>query len=78
MRRLTPAASQSLMSLLVPRGCGGKRVENFTRLETFGDNAVSSVNDVQWVKVYVDPTSREVFSFQPKIVPANRLASPAP
>jgi len=56
----------------------GKRVENFTRVETFGDNAVNGVNDVQWVKVYVDPTSREVFSFQPKIVPANRLASPPP
>jgi hypothetical protein len=27
----------------------GKRVENFTRLETFGDNAINGVNDVQWV-----------------------------
>src|SRR5262245_57938069 len=36
----------------------GKRIENFTRLETFGDNQQSGVNDVQWVKVLVDPTSR--------------------
>jgi hypothetical protein len=28
--------------------------------------------------VSVDPRSREVFSYQPMIVPANRLAVPAP
>ena len=56
----------------------GRRLENFTRVETFGDNAANGNNDVQWVKVTVDPRSREVFSFQPQIVPANRTAVPAP
>ncbi|MGI8595219.1 MAG: hypothetical protein ACR2ML_12800 [Solirubrobacteraceae bacterium] len=56
----------------------GQRLENFTRLETFGDHAENNNNDVQWVRVDVDPRSREVFSFQPQIVPANRTAVPAP
>jgi hypothetical protein len=29
------------------------------------------------VKVLVDPQSRDVFAFQPKIVPANRVAVPS-
>ena len=63
----------------------GKRLENFTRVETFGDNASKTIpsdpkdtNDVQWVKVIVNPTSREVFSYQAQIVPGNRVAVPAP
>src|SRR5262245_23849558 len=58
----------------------GVRLENFTRVETFGDNAsnVTLTNDVQWVKVLVDPKSREVFAYQAQIVPANRVAVPAP
>jgi hypothetical protein len=32
---------------------------------------------VNWVKVIVDPNSREVFSYQPQIVPANHAAVPA-
>jgi hypothetical protein len=56
----------------------GRRLENFTRVETFGDNAVNELNDVQWVKVLVDPKSRDVFAFQPQIVPADRVAVPAP
>ena len=56
----------------------GQRLENFTRLETFGDHQENGTNDVNWVKVLVDPNSREVFSFQPQIVPANRTAVPAP
>ncbi len=56
----------------------GRRLENFTRLETFGDHAENDNNDVQWMRVDVDPRSREVFSFQPQIVPANRTAVPAP
>ena len=56
----------------------GRRLENFTRLETFGDNAANGTNDVNWVKVLVDARSREVFAFQPQIVPANRVAVPAP
>jgi hypothetical protein len=58
----------------------GRRLENFTRVETFGDNAtaVTLNNEVQWVKVLVDPKSREVFAYQAQIVPGNRIAVPAP
>ena len=55
----------------------GLRVENFTRVETFGDhagNAASDTNEVQWVKALVDPRSRDVFAFEPEIVPANAAA----
>jgi hypothetical protein len=56
----------------------GRRLENFTRVETFGDNQANGNNDVQWVKVVIDPQSREVFSYEQQIVPANRVAVPAP
>jgi hypothetical protein len=62
----------------------GRRVENFTRVETFGDhafggaNAAWDTNDVHWVKVLVDPNGRDVFAFQPQIVSANRVAVPSP
>ena len=56
----------------------GRRLENFTRVETFGDSAANGNNDVNWIKVNVDPRSREVFSYQLAIVPANRTAVPAP
>ena len=56
----------------------GRRVENFTRAETPGDSPQNGNNDVQWLKVLVEPRSREVFSFQPQIVPRNRVAVPAP
>jgi hypothetical protein len=56
----------------------GRRLENFTRVETFGDNQANGNNDVNWLKVIVDPHSREVFSYEPQIVPANRTAVPAP
>lgn len=56
----------------------GARLENFTRVETFGDHAENGNNDVHWLKVDVDPDSRDVFSFQPQIVPGNRTAVPAP
>jgi hypothetical protein len=56
----------------------GRRLENFTRVETFGDNQGNGNNDVQWVKALVDPQSGDVFAFQPQIVPANRVAVPAP
>jgi hypothetical protein len=56
----------------------GRRLENFTRVETVGDHQENGNNDVHWLKVTVDPASREVFSFQPQIVPANRTAVPAP
>ena len=62
----------------------GRRVENFTRVETFGDHAFGAAhpewdtNDVHWVKALVDPQSRDVFAFQPQVVPANRVAVPSP
>jgi hypothetical protein len=56
----------------------GRRLENFTRIETFGNNPANGNNDVQWVKVQVDARTREVFSYQPQIVPGNRTAVPAP
>jgi hypothetical protein len=56
----------------------GRRLENFTRVETFGDNQANGNNDVNWLKVIVDPRSREVFAYQPQIVPDNRTAVPAP
>jgi hypothetical protein len=56
----------------------GRRLENFTRVETFGNSAGNGNNDVQWLKVTVDPRSREVFSYQAMIVPGNRVAVPAP
>ena len=39
----------------------GARLENFTRVETFGDHQENGTNDVTWLKVLVDPHSREVF-----------------
>jgi hypothetical protein len=56
----------------------GRRLEDFTRVETFGDDAGNGTNDVQWLRVDVDPRSREVLSYQAQIVPANRVAVPAP
>jgi hypothetical protein len=56
----------------------GARLENFTRVETFGDHQENGINDVHWLKVMVDARSREVFSYQPQIVPGNRTAVPAP
>jgi hypothetical protein len=55
----------------------GRRLENFTRVETFGDNQGNGNNDVHWLKVLVDAKSREVFFYQPQMVPANRTAVPA-
>lgn len=43
----------------------GRLVENFTRVETFGDPYV------HWVRVRVDPQQGEVFSFQQQIVEGN-------
>lgn len=60
------------------QNAAGLRLENFTRVETFGNNAANGNNDVQWLKVNVDARTREVFSFEPQIVPGNRVAVPAP
>lgn len=56
----------------------GRRLENFVRVETFGDNQANGDNDVHWLKVFVDDRTREVFTFEPQIVPANRTAVPQP
>ena len=56
----------------------GRRLENFTRVETYGDNQANGTNDVNWLRVDVDSRSREVFSYQPQVVPGNRVAVPAP
>jgi hypothetical protein len=56
----------------------GRRLENFTRVETLGDNQANGNNDVHWLKVLIDANSREVFLCQPQIVPANRTAVPLP
>jgi hypothetical protein len=56
----------------------GRRLENFTRVETFGDNQANGDNDVHWVKALVDPHSRDVFAFQAQIVPGNRISVPSP
>jgi hypothetical protein len=53
----------------------GLRIENFTRVETFGDNQAQGTNDNNWVKALVDPTSRDVFAFEPIIVPTNTSTS---
>ena len=46
----------------------GLKVENFTRVETFGEL------DNHWLHVTVDPTSRNVFVFDQRIVTANLIA----
>ena len=56
----------------------GQRLENFTRVETFGDNQQNGNNDVHWLKVWVDAARRDVFAFEPQIVPGNRTAVAAP
>lgn len=60
------------------QNAAGQRIENFSRVETFGDNQQNGNNDVNWLKVSVDPKSREVFGYQPQIGPGNRTAVPAP
>ena len=49
----------------------GRRLQNFTRIETFGDHAEADSTDVQWVKVLIGPGSPEVFAYQPQVVPGN-------
>jgi hypothetical protein len=56
----------------------GFRVENFTRVETFGDHQEAGDNDVNWLKVTVDVHTREIFSYQPQLVPANTLSGLTP
>ncbi len=48
----------------------GRPVENFTRVETFGNP------ELHWIEVQVEPSSRGVFTFRPQLVPGNRAAMP--
>jgi hypothetical protein len=43
----------------------GAVIENFTRVEVFGEP------QVHWVRVKVDAATREIFSFQQEIIPEN-------
>ena len=52
-------------------GDNSRVIPNFTRIETFG-----SAN-IQWVKVTVDPTSRNVFVVEPMIVGQKPQVTPA-
>jgi hypothetical protein len=49
-----------------------RRIENATRIETFG------ADDVHWLRVAVDPKSDEVFSVHQEIVDANLEQHPQP
>ena len=44
-----------------------RRLENFTRVETFGEN------DNHWLHVTVDPNNPNVFAFDQRIVTANLI-----
>ncbi len=44
-----------------------RRIENFTRVETFG------TDDVHWLRVTIDPKDPQVFMFRQQIVEANRV-----
>jgi hypothetical protein len=48
-----------------PLATATSMISNLTRVETFGSP------NVHWIKVSVDPTSRDVFTFHPMIVPGN-------
>jgi len=50
----------------------GSLVENFTRVETFGEP------DIHWVRVTVDPRESEVFSFHQELVPGNMARTEEP
>ena len=49
----------------------GERVENFTRVETFGSPVVG------WVRTGVDSSNPEVFTFQPEMVEENTVENTA-
>ncbi|QSA97407.1 metallophosphoesterase [Methylococcus sp. EFPC2] len=49
-----------------------RRIENLTRVETFG------ADDVHWLRVVVDPNSSEVFSVHQEIVEKNLEQHPLP
>jgi hypothetical protein len=40
----------------------GLTVQNFTRVETFGDHQEQGIDNVHWVKALIDPNSKDVFA----------------
>jgi hypothetical protein len=54
------------------------RGSRISRVQTFGGNQQNGNNEVHWLKVLVDAGARDVFAYQPRIVPANGVAIPAP
>lgn len=54
------------------------RAWRISRASKRSDNQQNGNNGVNWLKVVVDPDSREVFSYQPQIVQGSRTAVPAP
>ena len=85
---LTDRAAQHVQNYLAKRGKGvgvrfGVRTTGCScmayKLE-FVDSASAEDQafESHGVKVFVDPNSREVFAYQPQIVPANRTAVPLP
>ena len=50
----------------------GRRLENFTRVQTFG------TPDHHWVEAIIDPTDPDVFAFRPRLVRDNLYEHPKP
>jgi hypothetical protein len=44
-----------------------RRIENFTRVETFGNP------DVHWLQVTIEPNDPQVFTFRQRIIDNNRV-----
>lgn len=55
---------------VLPWDSSGNRLENFTRVETFGNP------NTHWVKARIDTKSKNVFSFEQMIVEKNRAVVP--
>ena len=49
----------------INRSTGGGVLTNFTRVETFG------ARNTHWVIGTIDPKNPNLFTFEPRIVPAN-------
>jgi hypothetical protein len=51
---------------------GASCIEHFTRVETFGSP------NVHWIRVSVDPSDPQVFTFKPEIVRQNLVQHGSP
>lgn len=65
----TPPFDTTLETQKAPWESSEPRLENFTRVETFG-----TVN-VHWVKVTIDPADPAVFTFRQRIVEKNKVTT---